>query len=95
LILIGTFEANSTVAFFASFSIVLSAGYSIWLYNRLMFGLFIIPYKVKEFWLKDLTYREFFILFICTFLVFLMGIYPNIFLSYLHISCTNVINYLF
>jgi NADH:ubiquinone oxidoreductase subunit 4 (subunit M) len=29
LILIGTFEANSTVAFFASFSIVLSAGYSI------------------------------------------------------------------
>ena len=38
LALIGAFQANSWVAVFAATGVILSAGYALWLYRRIIFG---------------------------------------------------------
>ncbi len=38
LTLIGAFEANTWVAFFATTGVILSAAYALWLYRRIIFG---------------------------------------------------------
>ena len=38
LTLLGAFLANTWVAFFATFGVILSAAYALWLYRRVMFG---------------------------------------------------------
>ena len=95
LILIGAFKNNTLIAFLASFSIILSCIYSIWLYNRVIFGPIILAISSlnNNYKFNDLYRREFFILLIFILLVFLMGIYPKIFLDVLHISVTNLIKY--
>jgi proton-translocating NADH-quinone oxidoreductase chain M len=37
MILLGTFQSNSSITFLASSGIILGAAYSIWLYNRIIF----------------------------------------------------------
>jgi NADH-quinone oxidoreductase subunit M len=36
--MMGAFKANPTVAFFSVFGIILSAGYALWLYARVIYG---------------------------------------------------------
>jgi NADH-quinone oxidoreductase subunit M len=38
LAMMGAFRANPTVAFFSVFGIILSAGYALWLYARVIYG---------------------------------------------------------
>lgn len=56
----------------ASLGMVLSAGYSIYLYNRVCFG---APSKYFYF-SRDLNRREFYALIPLVLLIFLMGIFP-------------------
>ena len=70
--LLAAFEYSYVVGVLASFGTVLSAGYSIYLYNRVCFGL---PSKFI-FYPRDLNRREFYILFILVVLIYLMGIFP-------------------
>jgi NADH:ubiquinone oxidoreductase subunit 4 (subunit M) len=61
---------------------VLGAGYSLWLLNRILFG------NLKKFSisnLKDLTRFEFYLLFPFVFLTFLLGLYPEIIINYITI----------
>jgi proton-translocating NADH-quinone oxidoreductase chain M len=90
LILTGSFLSNRTIAFLATTGIILGAAYSIWLYNRVMFG------ELNTLFIKkfiDINRREFFIFLPFIFLVFLMGIYPEIFLGPMHVSITNIIEH--
>lgn len=89
LILILTFQINSFICFLASLGIILGAAYAIWLYNRIAFGNININY-INPF--NDLTFREFIIFIPLVFMIFLMGIYPNIFLDYIHLSVFNLIS---
>jgi NADH:ubiquinone oxidoreductase subunit 4 (subunit M) len=68
---------------------ILGAVYAIWFYNRLVFGQ-IRFYALQSF--TDLTRREFFLLLPLVFMVFLMGIYPILFLDTFNISINNYIN---
>lgn len=73
LILIGIFEVNFFVAVLFTLSIILTAIYSIWLYNRIMFGnltTHLIHYS-------DLSKREFLIAFFFCFLSLYLGLFPN------------------
>nr|YP_009541965.1 NADH dehydrogenase subunit 4 [Synarthrophyton chejuense]AYR06635.1 NADH dehydrogenase subunit 4 [Synarthrophyton chejuense] len=88
LVLIGAFQSNLFLTFFSSFSIILSAGYSIWLLNRISFGLLRLDY-FKTF--QDVSRREFFILLPLFFLILLMGISPNFFLNEIHFSVNNLL----
>jgi NADH-quinone oxidoreductase subunit M len=74
LVLIGCFEANSWATLLIGSGLVLSAGYSLWLCNRILFGNF-KNYSIIYF--KDLTRREFFVFFPFVFLTFLIGLYPE------------------
>ncbi len=70
--LLVAFEYSYVLGVLASFGTVLSAGYSIYLYNRVCFGL---PSKFI-FYPRDLNRREFYILLILVVLIYLMGIFP-------------------
>lgn len=77
LVLLGCFNKNNLVAFWAATSICLSASYSLWFYNRLVFG------KLNKRILNnycDLTLREFAILLPLLFLNLFLG-FSSVFLS--------------
>jgi len=80
LILVGIFEKNSTIMFLSGTGIVLSAIYSIWLYNRIIFGSLKLQYfsykSLRNF--KDLTYMEKFILSSLTVQMFMLGLHSNV-----------------
>jgi len=82
LSLTGIWFRNPIVATLGATGIVLSACYSIFLYNRISYGSysqFLLP-------LKDIDRREFALLF-CLFLpTVILGIFPNIILEGLHLS---------
>ncbi len=55
LSLLGTFRANSWVAFFATFGTILSAAYALWLYRKIIFGKLVKPELMG---ILDLSPRE-------------------------------------
>jgi NADH:ubiquinone oxidoreductase subunit 4 (subunit M) len=61
---------------------VLGAGYSLWLVNRLLFG---NTKNTSIKFSKDLTRLEFCILLPFIFLTFLLGVYPEIIINYISI----------
>jgi NADH-ubiquinone oxidoreductase chain 4 len=85
--LAGAFQTFPIVTILASTSIVLSACYSIYLYNRICFGSwsrYLNP-------VIDLTRLEFNVLIPLLVLIIALGLYPNIVLDYLHVSCSSLI----
>nr|YP_009118104.1 NADH dehydrogenase subunit 4 [Malawimonas californiana]AJF22855.1 NADH dehydrogenase subunit 4 [Malawimonas californiana] len=89
LILLSTFQTNSSICFIASLGIILGAGYAMWLYNRVAFGNINVNY-INPF--NDINYREFMIFIPLVIMILLMGIYPNIFLDYIHLSVYNLLS---
>ncbi|PWW04327.1 NADH dehydrogenase subunit M [Hoeflea marina] len=73
LTLLGAFQANSWVAFFATFGVILSACYALWLYRRVMFGA-LEKESLKA--MLDLSGREKVILYPLIALVIFYGVYP-------------------
>jgi len=71
LALIGTFNTNTTVAFFATLGVILSACYALWLYRKVVFGALVKPSLAS---IKDLTFREGLLLFPLVFLTILFGV---------------------
>jgi proton-translocating NADH-quinone oxidoreductase chain M len=88
LILVGAFQANTTVTFLAATGMVLGGAYSLWLYNRVAFGNLKVQ-SIAEF--SDINRREFFIQLPLILGTLLMGIYPEIFLDVMHVSIANLI----
>jgi NADH-ubiquinone oxidoreductase chain 4 len=89
LSLYGTFEKLPLLGVLASSSIVLSAAYTIYMFNRIAFGgKYSRLFKVN---LPDLNKREFFILFILVLYTVLLGIYPIPILDGLHYSVSLLI----
>ncbi len=73
LTLVGAFKANTWVAFFATFGVILSAAYALWLYRRVIFGA-LTKESLKG--LLDLSTREKAILYPLVLLVIFFGVYP-------------------
>lgn len=88
LILAGIFQTNTFIATLACSGMVLGAAYSLWLYNRVVFGNFKTSY-IHHF--ADLNRREFFIFLPFAIAVLWMGIYPEIFLDAMHASVAQSI----
>lgn len=87
LSLIGIWERSPIVAAIGATGIVLSACYSIYLYNRLSYGVYSPNLKP----LKDINRREFIILFSLLIPTVILGIYPNIILESLHVATSNLL----
>jgi NADH-ubiquinone oxidoreductase chain 4 len=89
LSLYGTFERLPILGALSSSSIVLSAIYTMYMYNRISFGGKLTKYFAKS--LPDINKREFNLLFTLLFLTVLFGIYPSIILDGLHYSVSTLI----
>lgn len=83
----GIFQRSPIIGVLASTGIVLSACYSIFLFNRLIFGRY-SQYLGKS---HDVSRREFIILFTLIRPVFVLGIFPNVILNDLHVSVTSLL----
>ncbi|MDO8978508.1 MAG: NADH-quinone oxidoreductase subunit M [Afipia sp.] len=74
LTLIGTFKVSIPTATVAALGVILSAGYALWLYRKVVFGVMDKPALAG---IKDLTLREGIILAPLVFLTILFGVYPQ------------------
>ena len=89
LILIGVFKVNSWVAMFAATGLILGAGYMLYLYRRVVFGI-LDKDNLKK--ILDINSREFLIFIPLLLIVFVMGIYPSLFLDAIHASVDNLVD---
>jgi NADH-quinone oxidoreductase subunit M len=89
LTLLGTFQSNSWAAFIATTGVVLSAGYALWLYARVVFGKL---EKNNLNWIPDVTPRELATLAPLVFFTILFGIFPWLVTDIFGPSVDNLIN---
>lgn len=78
LILLMSYNNNTLVSILTTTGVVLSAAYSIWLYNRVSFG------NIKHMYIKyfsDANEREFSTLIMLSLFTVILGVYPNTILN--------------
>jgi len=89
--LYGVFEKLPLLGVMASSSVVLSAAYTMFMFNRIAFGgAFFLNLK-NQYSLVDLNAREFFMLFVLVIFTVVLGIYPAPILDGLHYSVSTLI----
>ncbi|MTI45984.1 NADH dehydrogenase subunit M [Roseibium hamelinense] len=89
LTLMGAFQVNTWVAFFATFGVILSAAYALYLYRRVVFGE-ITKENLKS--ILDLNLREKVILIPMIFLTIFFGFYPMAILDVTQGAVDNLLN---
>jgi NADH-ubiquinone oxidoreductase chain 4 len=87
--LYGVFERLPLLGIIASSSIVLSAGYTIFMFNRIAFGGTFSKYFLFN--VPDLNKREFFILLTLVVFTIIFGIYPAFILDGMHYSVSSLL----
>ena len=88
LTLSGAFQANTWVAAFATTGVILSAGYALWLYRRVVFG-DLIKESLKQ--ISDMDRREKLLFAPLVAMTLLLGIYPALALDIIGPSVENLI----
>jgi NADH-quinone oxidoreductase subunit M len=88
LTLLAAFQVNTWLAFFAATGVILSAGYALWLYRRVIFGV-IEKESLKA--MADLSRREATMLFPLVILVIFFGFYPAPILDVFGASVDNLV----
>lgn len=89
LLFVGIYSYNSTTLIFATAGIVLSAVYSVLLYNRVAFGALKTTY-ISQF--SDLNRREFMILLSLLIPMALLGLGGNFLLDYMHFPVKTILS---
>ncbi len=87
--LYGVFERLPLLGVFASSSIVFSAAYTIYMFNRIAFGGSFSKFFDAN--ISDVNKREFFILFTLVLFTVILGIYPAPILDGLHYTVSSLI----
>ncbi len=87
--LYGVFERMPILGALASTSIIFAAAYTIFMYNRIIFGGSYSIYFIEN--IGDVTRREFIMLLVFVILTVLFGIYPAPILDGLHYSVSSLI----
>jgi proton-translocating NADH-quinone oxidoreductase chain M len=83
LLIAGSFKINSLIVLINAFSMVISAVYALFLFNRICYGNLKTQY-VNIF--SDLSYKEFLTFLPLVICSIISGVYSNIFLNSIHIS---------
>ena len=87
LSLIGIWERSPIVAALGATGIVFSAIYSIYLYNRISYGVYSPHLKP----IPDISRREFNLLIALLIPTVILGIFPNVILDSIHLSVTTLL----
>jgi len=88
LILSGAFKVSTVATFFGATGMVLGGAYSLWLFNRVVYGNLKIQYLTH---FQDMSYREFLIFLPLVLGTLIMGIYPELFIEIIHPSVNNLV----
>lgn len=83
MVILSAFKASFWVAALAATTVVIAAGYTLWMYKRVFFGE-IVHEKVAN--SKDIGALEIFIFSMLAFCVLFLGLYPQALLNTLHAS---------
>jgi proton-translocating NADH-quinone oxidoreductase chain M len=89
LILTGAYKCNTSITFIGATGMVLGGGYSLWLFNRVVYGNLKIQYLSN---FCDIEKREFIIFLPLLIGTLVMGFYPEIFLDPMHMSLNNLLD---
>ena len=89
LTLLGTFKVSIVTATIATFGVILSACYALWLYRRVIFGALTKPSLAG---MKDLTFREIVTLGPLVVLTILFGVYPKPVLDMSAVSVQHLVD---
>ena len=89
LVIIGSFKVSLYLALFGALGMILGAGYSLWLYRRVIFGKLTKP-DLRS--LLDLSPREVAIFAPLVLLTLWMGIYPTSFTRFFDASVGAMVN---
>lgn len=92
LLLAGSFKVNSSITFLGATGIIVGGAYSLWLFNRIAYGNIKTQYTTK---FLDLTPREFVVFLPLILGTLVVGIYPNIFLTSIHMSVNTLVEFLY
>ena len=85
--LLGIFERNPITAVLGATSIVTSACYSLFLYNRLSYGSY--SPNIKP--VKDISRREYYLLISLLVPTIGLGIFPNVILNSINCTVTSLL----
>ncbi len=83
LILMGVFQVKKLFAVLAGLGVIFGAVYMLWMFQRVMFGPIT---KEANRNLKDLSFRECLVMAPILIAIFVMGIFPNLFMSKMNTS---------
>jgi len=89
LTLIGTFKVNTNVALLATLGVILSAGYALWLYRKVVFGVLEKPSLAG---IRDIGWREGVIFAPLVVLTILFGVLPQPVLDISSASVTQLVD---
>ena len=92
LILTGSFTANTSITVISATGMVLGGCYSLWLFNRIIYGNLKTQYILV---FNDINKREFLIMLPLIIGTLVMGIYPKIFLTPIHMSVNMLLEQLY
>lgn len=88
LLLIGIFKFNTAGAFFGATGMILGGAYSLWLFNRMVYGNLKLQYLTS---FSDINTREIFVFLPLIIGTLVLGIFPEIFLVSLHTSVMHIV----
>ena len=89
LTLIGAYRANSWIAFGATTGVILSAGYALWLYRRVILGDMV---KETLLTIKDMDTREKMLMIPLVVLTLVLGVYPALVLDIIGPSVAHLLD---
>lgn len=85
--LAGTFQRSPLIGVLGASSIILSAAYSIYLFNRISYG----AYSRYLSFTTDITRREFMLMLPLLFVAFVFGVVPNLILGDIHVAVSDLL----
>lgn len=91
MVILAGFKANFWIAFLAALTLILGAGYTLWMVKRVIFG-GVANEKVEG--LSDVNRREFWMLGILAIFVLLVGLWPDMLAEMMHVSVENLVQHI-
>jgi NADH-quinone oxidoreductase subunit M len=90
MVILGTVRANFWLAAIAATTMILGAGYTLWMYKRVYFGKIGNAHVAA---LTDIGSREFMMLALLAAAVLWMGVYPKPFTEVMHTSVSELLKH--
>ncbi len=91
MVVLASFKANPWIAFFAAFTLIIGAAYTLWLVKRVLWGEIHNPHVAE---MKDINGRETFVLLAFAALTVALGIWPEPLIHLMDSSVSQVVQQL-